>query len=81
MTDAPVNPVSYQQLQQLRSTITQEWQQVKDLIERRNENIDALKFNHHGRETISQDQLDEMYPLDMDLMPLPNCLVAFPFLR
>ena len=81
MANAPVLPVPYQQLQHLRATVAQEWRQIKELIENRNENIDSLKFNHHGRDTVSQEQLDTMYPLDLDLMPLPNCVVAFPFLR
>ena len=81
MADAPVLPVPFAQLQQLREEMTVGWQQIKTLIECRNDNIDVLKFNHHGVETISQAQLDRMYPLDLDLLPLPNCFVAFPFLR
>ena len=61
--------------------MTSEWNRIKQLVEQRNENIESLKFYHHGRQTLSQEQLDNMYPLDLDLMPLPHILVAYPFLR
>ena len=71
--------IPFQQLQQQREGMIQQWHQVVAIINTRCKDLDYLKYKHHH--ALPMPNLETEFPIDLELMPYPAILVAFPYLR